>query len=339
MADLHGQPLVTILQPNERIAAGQPGQTGADNIQFSDLKTQVISPVTGSAFAADVDLSQIQGTYYNAITQSANISFNFVNATDGGTAFIRITANGTNTFTFTSIESFGVTSGQSLPSGSYVFRFQQTPYGVSVAVFREISPLIQTASNGLTPVNNDVRLGGPLAGDTVVNGLGTHSFSCVLLNSFTVIVSNQIRLNHSSVGELDISTANGIILSDLRATKRGMEVDFTDYTGLTNNSFIPKGHVFDLLVGEEKTLSTTSVDMSVDSRNFLSRNVTGNENITITNPLAGRKFVIIATGGTGITVNSQTPTGDAYSPGVDNVIDVRCVRTSPVKYIVTNIAG
>lgn len=137
MADLHGQPLVTNLSPNSRFASGLPGQTLADNIEFGALKALVISPVTGSSFTADIDLSEIQGTYYNAVTQTANISFNFINGVNGGSAFLRITANGTDTFTFTAIESFGVTSGESLPSGNYIFRFLQTPYGVSVAVLRD----------------------------------------------------------------------------------------------------------------------------------------------------------------------------------------------------------
>ena len=219
MADLHGQTLVTNLQPNSRIAAGLPGQTGADNIEFSDLETQILSPNTGSTFAADIDLSQIQGTYYSAFTQSANISFNFVNAVNGGQAFIRINANGTNTFTFTAIESFGVTTGSTLPSGNYIFRFLQTPYGVSVSVFRG-GGITNSAVFGEVPVSDGT--------DLIGSGLGVTTTSSILemrsanrefdINSGSVTSSTPRRiriltrttLSQSASGEITIQSGNVI---------------------------------------------------------------------------------------------------------------------------------
>lgn len=146
MADLHDQTLATTVEDTQRFAFGRPGQAGAFNIRWVDflafinanITTPAVPPQTGVTFVGgNIDLSKVQGTYYDAITQSEDITFNFVNEVNGGLALIRITANGTNTFTFTAIESSGVVSGESLPAGSYFFRFLETPNGVSVVVFRD----------------------------------------------------------------------------------------------------------------------------------------------------------------------------------------------------------
>lgn len=89
----------------------------------------------------------------------------------------------------------------------------------------------------------------------------------------------------------------------------------------------------------ESALSSLTVDMGAQSNNILTRTVTGTENVTITNPMLNGIFTIRATGGTALTVNSQTPVGDAYTPGSQNVIDVRCVRVTPsALYSVVNEA-
>ena len=40
-SDLHNQDLVQLLSETTRIAAGKPGQEGADNIEYRDLRAQI----------------------------------------------------------------------------------------------------------------------------------------------------------------------------------------------------------------------------------------------------------------------------------------------------------
>ena len=166
MADLHGQTLVTTLSAADRIAAGVQGQTGAVNILRDDLKNQFINPTTGEVFSGTIDLSQVQGTFYNDFTQSANITFNFANTAAGGKAYIRVISNGTGTFNFTAIESFGLNTGDTLPSGTYLFRFFSTPAGVTVTVLRET--LVNNASEDEIPISD-------AQGNLVGSGITTQS--------------------------------------------------------------------------------------------------------------------------------------------------------------------
>lgn len=105
-----------------------------------------------------------------------------------------------------------------------------------------------------------------------------------------------------------------------------------------NFTLAEKNKLAGIAVSEEKVLSGTSVNMTSEEGNILSRTVSGTENITITNPKPNGIFTILATGGTELTVNSQTPIGDAYDPSLTNIVDVRCVRTSPALYEIINNA-
>lgn len=160
MADLHGQTLVTELGTAQRIAAGEEGQTGAVNILPDNLRLQFTAPTTGETFTGgNIDLGNLRGTYYASFNQSGDITFTFTNPVNGGNAFIRINSNGTGTFTFTAVEAFGVTSGGTLPAGNHLFRFLQTPYGVSVAVFREVSAgITNAAANNEIPLSDGTNL-------------------------------------------------------------------------------------------------------------------------------------------------------------------------------------
>ena len=87
---------------------------------------------------------------------------------------------------------------------------------------------------------------------------------------------------------------------------------------------------------EQVTLSTTTVDMGENSNNVLIRTGTGNENITITNPMLNGIFTIRHTGATTLTVEGDAPLG-GYDGTRVNIIDVRCTQITPsVEYSVLN---
>ncbi len=138
------------------------------------------------------------------------------------------------------------------------------------------------------------------------------------------------------------------LFNDLAEFRTFKDLSFQDMAGNLRNILIAnptadqhavtKGWIEAKLTSEEKLLSATSVNITAEEGNILSRTVTGTENITITNPKPNGIFTILATGGTGLTVNSQTLRGDPYDPSKTNIVDVRCVRTSPALYEVINSA-
>lgn len=213
-----------------------------------------------------------------------------------------------------------------------------------------------TASQGLTLVGEDVQLGGTVNGIVTVtadddgdsvnfisSSVGAN-ISLFARNSGDVFIGTREVSANTLVTGFDFSSdvvndSHKVTFTDSRGTPTGIEYSGDYSTTFTDRSLVDKGYADSLTSVAELALAATTVDMTANNRTIFSRTVTGTENITITNPVAGGTFTIIATGGTAITVNSQTPEGDTYVPGSDNVIDVRCVRTSPVKYIVTNNAG
>lgn len=76
----------------------------------------------------------------------------------------------------------------------------------------------------------------------------------------------------------------------------------------------------------ELPLTTTSIDLGELNNQILTRTGTGNENITITNPMLNGFVTIRHTGATGLTVNGQTLKGETYNGSATNVVDIRCVE-------------
>lgn len=214
MADLHGQPLVTTLTNTQRIAAGETGQVGAVNILPENLRLQFTAPTVGETFAGgNINLGNLRGTYYTAFTQTGNITFNFVSAVNGGNAFIQITSNGTGTFNFTAVESFNISTGDTLPAGDYIFRFLQTPYGVSVAVFRTAAGggITNTAANNEIPKSDGTNLIPSGINATLSAGEVNLTGARALFNIFSNLggaVTITTQASAASTGLLTLSTGS-----------------------------------------------------------------------------------------------------------------------------------
>lgn len=104
MADLHGQELVNRLNNTDRIAAGIPGQEGAKNIRYQELRDQISrdigtnalrQTVTGETTNVDITSLELAGTDYEIIVDAFNTS-------SGGARDIVVISNKTiSGFTFT----------------------------------------------------------------------------------------------------------------------------------------------------------------------------------------------------------------------------------------------
>lgn len=156
-------------------------------------------------------------------------------------------------------------------------------------------------------------------GDQDISGISTNASAIALrqliLAEGAFVDGDKTKLDGIESGATADQTGAEILAAFESETGRDVSVDGTKLDAIPES--------------EEKTLATTSVDMTAENGNILSRTVSGSENITITNPIPNGVFTIIATGGTALTINSQALVGDAYSPDDTNVIDVRCWRTFP----------
>lgn len=335
MADLHGQTLVNELTDTQRIAAGDQGQTGAVNILRDNLRAQFINPAVGATFTGgQIDLSNVAGTYYTAFTQSGNITFTYTGPINGGNAFIRITSNGTGTFTFTAAESFGITSGGTLPSGNHIFRFLQTPYGVSVAVFREtITP--RSAGSALTLNGNDIDLGGAATGNVAITFASGQTFNLnnntlSPLNNFGISVQDDLVSisNVTAAGSITfgISTAGGLQISDT-ISNRGLRGGADYSSNIQNLDYVQKAYVdpgtptqrLNILTS---TSNATSMDFASESR-FREFSLSLAENTTIsfsnaTNRSSYKIFLSI----TGATRQITLPTGSIMPVSTSNSTDI-----------------
>lgn len=351
MADLHGQSLVNELTATQRIAAGEQGQTGAVNIFPENLRLQFTAPTTGQTFTAgEIDLGNLRGTYYSAFNQSGNITFTFTNPVNGGSAFIRINSNGTGTFTFTAAESFGITSGGTLPAGNHIFRFLQTPYGVSVAVFREITTTPRGAGSALTLNGNDIDLGGPATGNVAITfasgqTLNINNSTLSPLNNFGISLQDSLVVLSQTTGagsiNLGIDSTNGATISDTifnRGLRGGMDfsanVQNLDYV---QKSYVDPGTPAERITALTSTANATAIDFESGSR-FKEFSLILSEDTTVSfaNGTSRSSYKIFLTI-SGATRTITLPTGSLMPVSTSNSSDI--TWTSGTRQLQLNVGS
>ena len=360
MADLHGQTLVTELGTAQRIAAGEQGQTGAVNILPENLRLQFTAPTTGQTFTGgNIDLGNLRGTYYTAFNQSGNITFTFTNPVNGGNAFIRINSNGTGTFTFTSVEAFGVASGGTLPAGNHLFRFLQTPYGVSVAILRDAGTP-RGAANGLSLVSNNIEIGGSnITKQTQINIDSGQSFtisdqtagtrlSFSLVSNSTAGQPGAFSFGDVNGVSIELDPANllgqgaGYFIRDSRVSPRGITggADFSanaqdlDYV---QKSYVDPGTPAQRITALTSTANATSIDFLSQSR-FKEFSLTLSENTTVsfanaTSRSSYKIFLIIS----GATRTITLPVGSLMPVSTSNSSDI--IWTASTRELQLNVGG
>lgn len=92
-------------------------------------------PELGTCFMGEIDLSNRAGKYYLEHEVTSDLRLEFVNNQLGGKAFIKLKVNqpGHKVY-FEAVEFIGIKSGDELLQGSYIVRFEHTPYGTIVKI-------------------------------------------------------------------------------------------------------------------------------------------------------------------------------------------------------------
>ena len=92
-------------------------------------------PELGIDFNGKIDLSNRAGKYYLQYEVKSDLRLDFVNHHLGGKAFIKLEVNQPgHKIYFEAVEFIGVKSGDELLQGSYIVRFEHTPYGTIVKI-------------------------------------------------------------------------------------------------------------------------------------------------------------------------------------------------------------